>query len=220
MINIEPIFPSDKINESKEVISFLSLEYIGVHRSIDEINTFVKEFQKEVTLFSRLDLVEDNSIGEIKNSIQKNRHKYHIICVEPSSPKLAAFAVSDGRVDMIRISSSSSIKIFNARYANRMEDEDKLLEIDLSMMFGNNNTNYRQLLRIIDVQKNSNVKFILSRKPQNKDQLIAYRGMQSVGRVLGLTNKQTDGIALIEKIQLNKRKIEGSHIFSGVDVEW
>lgn len=221
MINIESIFSLGNISDSKEILNFLNIELIGVNASTDEINIFDNKDISNVSIFSRLDLFENNnSIGNIKNEIQKKRSKYHIICIEPTSPKLSAFAVSDGRIDMIRIGTSSSIKVFNSRYANRVEEEGKIIEIDLSSMFGNKNSNYRQLLRIIDVMKNSNVKFILTRKPQSKNQLIAYRGLQSVGRVLGLSNKQSDAEALIKKIQMNKRKIEGSYIYSGVDIEW
>ncbi len=221
MINIESLFPINKINESKEIINFLSINYIGTNSSIDEINTYTGDLPENVTLFSRLDFIERNdNLGKIKSEIHKNRPKYHIVCIEPTSPKLASFAVSDGRVDMIRIGSSSSIKIFNSRYANRVEEEDKLLEIDLSTMFVGNNSNYRQLLRIIGVLKNTSVKFILTRKAQAKNELITYRGLQAVGRVLGLSNKQTDGTILIEKIEKNKSKIDGSLIFSGAEFKW
>ena len=62
--------------------------------------------------------------------------------------------------------------------------------------------------------------FILTRNPQNKDELRSYTGLQAIGRVLGLNKSETSPDHLRERIERNKKRISGETVIPGVDVEW
>ena len=81
--------------------------------------------------FYRKTIISDNDM-EIKKALQKYRKKYHIIAGVPLNAKTAALLARDNRVDMIRINPSLGLSVFNKRYANRVLENGKILEIDLS----------------------------------------------------------------------------------------
>ncbi len=217
LLLIEPrvSFSIDEL--STEIIDFLDLRIVGYESSISKLpNTL------DVELFSRITLTENEDINlkNIKKHVSNNRYNHHFLVIEAFSAGLASFAARDGRVDAIRISPLSKLKIFNTRYGRRLEEGDKLVEIDISCMFERNFAkNLRPILRILQAFTKCDLKYVLSTNPQNLMHLRSYRGIQSIGRIIGLSNRQTSPGLLLDRLEVNKKKLQGKIPFPGVELE-
>ncbi len=205
---------------NNELIKFLEYDLIGSENEI-------KELENDI-YFSHLKLSEIRdklSVGKLKQIINKERYRYHIISVEAISAKIAAFVARDRRIDAVRISSRSLLKIFNLKYARRLEENDKFVILDISVFFDKlRASSIRQLIRIVDVMKKTNVKFIITNNPRTSSDLRTYRSLQAIGKIIGLGSNQTSDLILRERISLNRKRIDKTIPFVGVEIveeiEW
>ncbi|MHA2253652.1 MAG: RNase P subunit p30 family protein [Candidatus Kariarchaeaceae archaeon] len=219
---IEPrlSFSITDINEPFDILQQLGTKVVGIEQNITELSQIPQN--DTIQLFSRITLTENKEVNQqtIKQLLQKNRHKHHFIVVEPTSSGLAAIAARDGRVDAIRISPNSTLKVFNTRYGRRLEEANKIIELDISCMFVRNLAKQlRPLSRIISAMAKCNINFLLSINPQKIMDLRSYRGVQSLGRLIGLSNERTSPHSLLERLEQNQKKLDGKIPFPGVEVD-
>ncbi len=136
------------------------LNFRGINSFLIEINDDeIKNLELGETYyqtFYRKTIISDNDM-EIKKALQRYRKKYHIIAGVPLNAKTAALLARDNRVDMIRINPSLGLSVFNKRYANRVLENGKILEIDLSNFqnkyFANKVRPLMRILKSMKVQK-------------------------------------------------------------------
>lgn len=205
------LFDAD-IND-KTIFSFLRFNLLGIRCAISELPKI------EYDMFSHLILSEytdkNFNLGSIKQILNKDRMKFHIVSVHPKSAKIAAFAARDRRIDAIYLDHKATLKIFNMKFARRLEENNKLVILDLSIFFNHlKASTIRSLYRVIEVMGRSKVPFILTISSGIRD----YRALQAVAKLLGLESKQTDDNSLRQRIQLNAKKIAGKFPFEGVEV--
>ena len=156
----------------------------------------------------------------IKKNLNTNRYKYHLITVVPSTASGAAFCVRDNRVDIVRINTALGLKVFNKRYANRIVEYQKLIELDISPFFGSQLAKeLRPLSRILQTFETSDIFYFLSNCPKSPENMRSYRGLQAIGRVLGISNKSSSWKHLISRVEMNKEKINGNIPFPGVEID-
>jgi RNase P/RNase MRP subunit p30 len=200
-----------------DVLNFLKIKHLGVE--IDNSENFA-EFN-DIKLIRRVTLQEDNKVNSknLKSLLEKNRLKFDFIIVEPQSAGFAAIAARDGRVDAIRITSNSRLKVFNTRYGRRLEENHKLVEVDISAFWNPKIAkNLRPINRIIRSFKNCDLKYILTKENNQIRDLRSYRGLQSIGRLLNLNNQQTNPDHLIRLIENNRKKRNGTIPLEGVEI--
>ncbi|OLS28894.1 MAG: hypothetical protein HeimC2_03310 [Candidatus Heimdallarchaeota archaeon LC_2] len=209
-------------SEYSEIIDFLNVTDVGIEAHISDLLDLNKA--GSINGFSKLTLRESEGINtkNLKNELSKNRKKFELIIVEPLSAGVAAIAARDRRVDGVRISQNSMLKIFNTRYGRRLSENKKLVVIDLSLFWdGHLAKNLRPLFRVLRSFSKCNLQYILSKKSNHVSKLRTYRGLQSIGRLLGISNKQSDLKSLKELINKNQKKIEGKIPIEGVEIiEW
>ena len=157
---------------------------------------------------------------EIKKALQKYRKKYHIIAGVPLNAKTAALLARDNRVDMIRINPSLGLSVFNKRYANRVLENGKILEIDLSNFqkkyFANK---VRPLMRILKSMKVQKLSFHLTNLPTNIDELRSDKALIAVGKLLEISTNSASKSIISDRIKENMKKIEGKIPFPGVELD-
>ncbi|MHA2169229.1 MAG: RNase P subunit p30 family protein [Candidatus Kariarchaeaceae archaeon] len=220
-MTVEPnlLVPIEEILQHQKVFKFLGIRLVGIE---EPLNIVEKVLLNGINLFSRITLRESEGI-QLKNAkqqLQKNRLKYDLIAVEPHSAGLAALAARDGRVDAVRITKDSTLKVFNTRYGRRLEEHGKLVELDLSCFYDKNIAkNLRPLTRILDAFSKCKLDYILTINPKSISQMRSYRGIQAIGRILGLTNNQTSVTKLIDLLKINKKKLIGTMPFPDVEVK-
>ena len=214
-------FPAELFNENNlgELLHFLPINVMGIPKPISE----VVKFPIDVKVFSRLNLSErDSKEGEIKQQISSQRKNYEIISVEPQNASLAAFAARDRRVDIIRISSESMLKVFNTRFGRRLDEYKKLVEVDISFFWNKQmSTNMRPVMRILKTWKNCSFPLLLLHQINSLSQLRSYPGLQAMGRILGIPNTRSSANHILQKIEYNRRKLEGNVPVQGIEVsDW
>jgi RNase P/RNase MRP subunit p30 len=220
-MTVEPslLVPIEEILQHQKVFQFLGVRLVGVEEPLSIVE---KVLMNETNLYSRNTLRESKDI-HLKNAkqlLQKNRLKYDLIVVEPHSAGLAALAARDGRVDAVRISTHSTLKIFNTRYGRRLEEYGKLVELDLSCFYDKNIAkNLRPLTRILDAFSKCKLHYVLTINPKSMSHIRSYRGLQAIGRILGLTNNQTSVTQLTDRLKVNKKKLNGTMPFPDVEVK-
>lgn len=198
------------------LLKFLNFKQVSVNKPITDLPQ-----NGNFEYISHLEISEVGqklTDGKIKQILTK-RKSYHIISVEAISPKISSLAVRDGRVDAILITSKSSIKVFNRKFARRLEEYNTLVFLDLSSFFTLKASKIRPLLRVINVLKKSDIHFILTNKPKNLGEYRSYRSLQALAKMLELTSTQTSTKPLLERVVLNKKKIEGEIPFIGIQKE-
>lgn len=160
--------------------------------------------------------------NSLKRELAQNRRHYELICVEPKSAGLASLAARDGRVDLIRITPKSSLSIFNKRFARRLFENNKIVELDISFIFNQHfASELRPVLRILKTFEKVELRFSLTNLPTASYELRSYRGLQAIGREFGLTNGKTDPMHLINRIKTNNKKLKGIIPVPGTElIEW
>ena len=210
----------------KDINSEKNEEYLNFRR----INSFLIEINDEeiknlelretyYQTFYRKTIISDNDI-EIKKALQKYRKKYHIIAGVPLNARTAALLARDNRVDMIRINPSLGLSVFNKRYANRVLENGKILEIDLSNFqkkyFANK---VRPLMRILKSMKVQKLSFHLTNLPTSIEELRSDKALIAVGKLLEISSNIASTSIISDKIIENMKKIEGKIPFPGVELD-
>ncbi len=211
---IESNFLVDKVEECQQHIKFMQLKYIVINSSINKLPEI-----DNINLIARLNI--DNrklTVSQIKEIISRERYNYHLISITPYHKSISAFAAKERRIDIIHFQPTNAVKIFNQRYAKLLIEMNKIVEFDISTLFSQNMGNIRPLIRAITLMNRKKLPFILTRNPKKCWELRSYRGLQAVGRIIGLKNSQTDPRKLIDKINLNIDKINGKIAFAGVEI--
>lgn len=213
------LFADPKFND---LVNFLNISHFGVMENINQSIEMTK--RNDLNLFSRLIIEENQGINanNIKKLFANNRYKYDIITVQPRTAAVAAIAVRDRRVDIVRISAESTLRVFNTRYGRRLEENGKLVEIDLSLFWNNKIAkSLRPLIRILRAFESCDLKYILHRNITNLTDARSYRGLQAIGRLINLSNNQTKISHLIDRIKKNEKKRMGKIPMDGVEItEW
>lgn len=200
---------------NSELENFLGFDLIGKNITITDL-----EDDKSFSHLHLSEKLEKLNPGSLKQELGKQRKKYQIISIEPLTAKISSLAARDGRVDAIIISSKSSIKVFNLRYARRLEENNKFIILDLSSLFGDfKASSIRPLLRIVNIFAKTQVPILLTSLGGKSRTYRPYRGLQSIARTLGLNNARTDPNVLLERIENNNKKIKGKIPFPGIEVE-
>lgn len=203
------------------ILSFLEIKSLG----LDIPNSKLAQYQdifEEIHLFSQLRLVENSNVklSNLKSQLQSSRKNYNIIIAQPISAGFASVCARDGRVDAVRITSDSKLKIFNTKFGRRLQENNKMVELDLTPFFGSNRAKkIRPILRILKAFEKCDLTYILSHTYENAYDLRSYSGVQAIGRILGLGNKLTARKNLLNRIQDNQKKMEGNIPFPGVEIE-
>ncbi len=209
-------------SDVNQILKFLRATDIGIEASINEILN-IKNLEK-IRVFSKLTLRESDGINtkNLKMKLSENRNKYHVIIVEPLSAGVAAIAARDRRVDAIKIGKKSMLKVFNTRYGRRLEENNKFVVIDLDIFWDSHLAkNLRPLLRVLRSFSNCNLQYLLCKKSEHIFELKTYRGLQSIGRLLEISNQQSDLKPLNLLVEKNIKKIEGKIPFEGVElIKW
>lgn len=200
---------------NSELENFLGFDLIGKNITITDL-----EDDKSFSHLHLSEKLEKLNPGPLKQELGKQRKKYQIISIEPLTAKISSLAARDGRVDAIIISSKSSIKVFNLRYARRLEENNKFIILDLSSLFVDfKASSIRPLLRIVNIFAKTQVPILLTSLGGKSRTYRPYRGLQSIARTLGLNNARTDPNVLLERIENNNKKIKGKIPFPGIEVE-
>ncbi|MCY3410044.1 MAG: hypothetical protein INQ03_00275 [Candidatus Heimdallarchaeota archaeon] len=171
--------------------------------------------------FSHLILSEkEHKIGTIKQMLNKQRSKYHIVSMNAVSAKYLAYAAVEDRIDAIWLDHRVNLRLFNLRYARRLEESKKLIFLDLSIFFDSYKASkIRNLVRIINVIDKTSLAFILTKQVSSSDDLRSYRGLQSLATILGLSRKQTNPQSLLNRINENTARLNGTIPARGVRLE-
>ncbi|MHA2028531.1 MAG: hypothetical protein ACW99A_00040 [Candidatus Kariarchaeaceae archaeon] len=213
------LLKKDKIGD---VLKFLKIKHVGLVDNNFENTSLLQD--NNIDSFSRITLQENKGVNaqNLKKQLAKYRFRYDFIVVEPKSAGVAAIAARDGRVDAIRINSDSRLKVFNTRYGRRLEDNHKLVEVDVSVFwYSKIAKNLRPITRILRSFKNCKLEFILTKDIKEINDMRSYRGLQSIGRLLELSNQQTHPNHLINLIEKNRKKRQGIIPMKGVEIiEW
>jgi len=210
----------------KDINSEKNEEYLnfrGINSFLIEINDEeIKNLESGETYyqtFYRKTIISDNDI-EIKKALQKYRKKYHIIAGVPLNAKTAALLARDNRVDMIRINPSLGLSVFNKRYANRVLENGKILEIDLSNFQNKYFANkVRPLMRILKSMKVQKLSFHLTNLPTNIEELRSDKALIAVGKLLEISTNSASTSIISDRINQNMKKIEGKIPFPGVELD-
>ena len=201
-----------------EILKFLRITHLGIpNPTVDTDASGIDKFE----VFSRLLLREKDGVNtkNLKKQLADYRKQYDLIVVEPLTSGLASIAARDRRVDVIRITSKSTLKVFNTRYGRRLEKNHKMIEVDLSLFWEPDLAkNLRPMLRILRAFTNCNINYILSDRTTKPERIRSYRGIQSIGRILGIPNTRSDGDNLTKLIDKNRKKIEGIIPVEGVEI--
>lgn len=209
----------------KDLTRFLNISHLGLMQNINQVKQTINGSSiNDLCIFSRLTIKEGKGVNanNIKKIFSENRFKYDIIAVEPVSASVAAIAARDRRVDVVRIGNESTLKVFNTRYGRRLEEFNKFVEIDLSLFWQKKLAkNLRPLMRVLRSLKSCKLNYILHKDIVELHDLRSYRGLQSIGRLLNLSNENTGKPDLIERIELNEKKRDGRIPMDGVEItEW
>ncbi|MHA2501432.1 MAG: hypothetical protein ACXAE3_00980 [Candidatus Kariarchaeaceae archaeon] len=204
----------DQLEKYISVASFLNERYLLLPVPRTELPTLT-----DIDPVSILSLHE-KEIGQngIKKALQKNRYQYDLIEVIPKSAGTASFAVQDNRVDLIRLNPALGLKVINSRYANRLVEESKIAVLDLKFLKEQNSRDMRTCLRYVATFGSKQVKYLLTMSGNGPEDLRSYRGLQALGRYLGISNKATSESHVMERIERNRKKIDGTIPFEGVEV--
>ena len=211
------------LNDIKSEKNEELLNFRGINSFLIEINDEdIKNLELGETYyqtFYRKTIISDNDI-EIKKALQKYRKKYHIIAGVPLNAKTAALLARDNRVDMIRINPSLGLSVFNKRYANRVLENGKILEIDLSNFqkkyFANK---VRPLMRILKSMKVQKLSFHLTNLPTSIEELRSDKALIAVGKLLEISSNIASTSIISDRIIENMKKIEGKIPFPGVELD-
>ena len=211
------------LNDIKSEKNEEFLNFRGINSFLIEINDEdIKNLELGETYyqtFYRKTIISDNDI-EIKRALQKYRKKYHIIAGVPLNAKTAALLARDNRVDMIRINPSLGLSVFNKRYANRVLENGKILEIDLSNFqkkyFANK---VRPLMRILKSMKVQKLSFHLTNLPTSIEELRSDKALIAVGKLLEISSNIASTSIISDRIIENMKKIEGKIPFPGVELD-
>jgi len=195
-----------------EVVRFLNLDPVLLELAIKDL--------PEGPYLSRLTLSEQSMpLKRIKRSLSHQRQSYHLLAIEPKTPATAAFAARDNRVDIVRINPRLGLTTFNARYAKRLVENDKIIEFDLSFFFNKYFAHdLRPVMRILETFHPDHIPVLLTNLPHKVEHLRSYKGLQSLGRLLGITNKQSHPKHILQRVDRNIKKIKGDIPFPGVEV--
>ena len=207
-----------KSEKNEELLNFRGINSFLIEINDEEIkNLELRETYYQT--FYRKTIISDNDI-EIKKALQKYRKKYHIIAGVPLNAKTAALLARDNRVDMIRINPSLGLSVFNKRYANRVLENGKILEIDLSNFqkkyFANK---VRPLMRILKSMKVQKLSFHLTNLPTSIEELRSDKALIAVGKLLEISSNIASTSIISDKIIENMKKIEGKIPFPGVELD-
>ena len=211
------------LNDIKSEKNEEFLNFRGINSFLIEINDEdIKNLELGETYyqtFYRKTIISDNDI-EIKKALQKYRKKYHIIAGVPLNAKTAALLARDNRVDMIRINPSLGLSVFNKRYANRVLENGKILEIDLSNFqkkyFANK---VRPLMRILKSMKVQKLSFHLTNLPTSIEELRSDKALIAVGKLLEISSNIASTSIISDRIIENMKKMEGKIPFPGVELD-
>ena len=211
------------LNDIKSEKNEEFLNFRGINSFLIEINDEdIKNLELGETYyqtFYRKTIISDNDI-EIKRALQKYRKKYHIIAGVPLNAKTAALLARDNRVDMIRINPSLGLSVFNKRYANRVLENGKILEIDLSNFqkkyFANK---VRPLMRILKSMKVQKLSFHLTNLPTSIEELRSDKALIAVGKLLEISSNIASTSIISDRIIENMKKMEGKIPFPGVELD-
>ena len=211
------------LNDIKSEKNEEFLNFRGINSFLIEINDEdIKNLELGETYyqtFYRKTIISDNDI-EIKRALQKYRKKYHIIAGVPLNAKTAALLARDNRVDMIRINPSLGLSVFNKRYANRVLENGKILEIDLSNFqkkyFANK---VRPLMRILKSMKVKKLSFHLTNLPTSIEELRSDKALIAVGKLLEISSNIASTSIISDRIIENMKKMEGKIPFPGVELD-
>ena len=211
------------LNDIKSEKNEEFLNFRGINSFLIEINDKdIKNLELGETYyqtFYRKTIISDNDI-EIKRALQKYRKKYHIIAGVPLNAKTAALLARDNRVDMIRINPSLGLSVFNKRYANRVLENGKILEIDLSNFqkkyFANK---VRPLMRILKSMKVQKLSFHLTNLPTSIEELRSDKALIAVGKLLEISSNIASTSIISDRIIENMKKMEGKIPFPGVELD-
>jgi len=211
------------LNDIKSEKNEELLNFRGINSFLIEINDEdIKNLELGETYyqtFYRKTIISDNDI-EIKKALQKYRKKYHIIAGVPLNAKTAALLARDNRVDMIRINPSLGLSVFNKRYANRVLENGKILEIDLSNFQNKYFANkVRPLMRILKSMKVQKLSFHLTNLPTNIEELRSDKALIAVGKLLEISTNSASTSIISDRINQNMKKIEGKIPFPGVELD-
>lgn len=205
-----------------DLVNFLNISHLGLMENINQSIEITKA--SNLDLFSRLIIKENQGINanKIKKIFASNRYKYDIITVQPVTAAVAAIAARDRRVDIIRIGPESTLRVFNTRYGRRLEENGKLVEIDLSLFWNNKIAkNLRPLIRVLRSFESCDLKYILHKNITDLRDMRSYRGLQAIGRLLNLSTKQTMISHLMDRVKENEKKRIGKIPMDGVEItEW
>jgi len=172
--------------------------------------------------YNRLTFSEfDSTFKEIRKQISNHsiRKSTDLLVVEPKTAGTAAFAARDGRIDVVRINPKVGLSIYNKRYAQRLVENDTLVEIDLSFYFKNYySKEIRQLYRIVTSFGATPVKYVLTNSPRHPFQLRSYRGLQSLAQLFGIERHASANRHIREKLMVNRKKREGIIPTPGVEL--
>lgn len=209
-------------SDVNQILKFLKITNIGIETPIKEILNITN--LEKIDKFSKLTLREADGINtkNLKMKLSENRKKYHIIIVEPLSAGVAAIAARDRRVDAVKISKKSMLKVFNTRYGRRLSENNKFVIIDLDIFWDSHLAkNLRPLLRVLRSFSNCSLQYVMTKNSENIFDMRTYRGLQSIGRLLDISNQQSNLKPLSDLIEKNQKKINGKIPLEGVEIiEW
>lgn len=207
-----------KSEKNEEFLNFRGINSFLIEINDDEIKN-LELGETYYQTFYRKTIISDNDI-EIKKALQKYRKKYHIIVGVPLNAKTAALLARDNRVDMIRINPSLGLSVFNKRYANRVLENGKILEIDLSNFqkkyFANK---VRPLMRILKSMKVQKLSFHLTNLPTSIEELRSDKALIAVGKLLEISSNIASTSIISDRIIENMKKMEGKIPFPGVELD-
>ncbi|MCE7737479.1 MAG: hypothetical protein GPJ54_21495 [Candidatus Heimdallarchaeota archaeon] len=206
----------------RDLANFLNINHLGITTDTNQLSGLTKI--NDLNLFSRLTIKENKGINanNIKKLFANNRYKYDIITVQPVTASVAAIAARDRRVDVVRVGPESTLRVFNTRYGRRLEENGKIVEVDLSLFWNNKIAkNLRPLIRVLTSFKSCNLRYILHKDITNLAEMRSYRGLQAIGRLIDLSNNQTKISHLTDQITVNEKKRMGIIPMEGVEItEW
>ena len=205
-------FNDIKADKFQSVLSFLGIDHLAIEVARDQI--------KDSNIVSRLTLSEREMKSQrIKKEVASQRKNYDLLIIEPTTAKTASFAARDNRVDCVRLYPRLGLHTFNKKYARRLLENEKIIELDISFYFQNYIArDLRPLMRILRTFETSKIPTWLTNLPDQSIKLRSYRGLQSLGRLLNLSNKQTNPRYVIERVKRNRKKINGEIPFPGVEI--
>ncbi|MDH5402591.1 MAG: RNase P subunit p30 family protein [Candidatus Heimdallarchaeota archaeon] len=202
-----------------QITSFLGIKHIAVEKSISQLKEI--ENMSNLTLISRHTLKEGYDINNknFKSKLNQIRFNYQYISVIANSADLLSRLVVDTRVDAFHINENSQIKFFNKKFCNRMEENNKLAEINLEGLYSNQiSKNLKQILRIVELFNKSKVNYVISHFPKTEVELRSQKGIRALAEICGVASNKINNIHFLKRIELNNKKLAGVIPFEGVEI--